>query len=169
MDYFLSYILLFGISGGEILILFLLILILFGPKRIPEIARTLGKGINEIKKVQRDINAEIHKYSDEIENPAKTIKEDIEGFRKDLDSDISDTYGNAPENPAGIGEEKTGQQKSYQPAEDLPYPYNQQQDLDKQKEEPKEKQEPAEENSPDTTQSSKNDGKEDDGENIPKT
>jgi len=64
-------ILLFGISGGEIFIIVLLILIFFGPKRIPEIARTLGKGINEIKKVQRDINAEINRYSDEIENPAK--------------------------------------------------------------------------------------------------
>lgn len=169
MDYFLSYILLFGISGGEILILFLLILILFGPKRIPEIARTLGKGINEIKKVQRDINAEIHKYSDEIENPAKTIKEDIEGFRKGLDSDISETYGNAPENPAGIGEEKTGQQQAYQPAEDLPYPYSQQQDLGEQKEELKQDKGGAEEHSPDTTQSNNVDAKEDDGENKPKT
>ena len=51
-----SHILLFGISGGEILIILLAVLVLFGPKKIPEIARMLGRGINDFKKVQREIN-----------------------------------------------------------------------------------------------------------------
>ncbi|TVQ11500.1 MAG: hypothetical protein EA361_12725 [Bacteroidetes bacterium] len=126
MNMYFGFILLFGISGGEIFIILLLILLLFGPKKIPEIARTLGKGINEIKKVQRDINAEIHRYSEEIENPAKEMKEDIEGFSKGL-SDIENV---SPENPpANIDSEQSGEIDESGPAvtdtDELPYPYNQ--------------------------------------------
>ncbi len=119
MDTNLSFILLFGISGGEIFIILLLILILFGPKKIPEIARSLGKGINEIKKVQRDINAEIHRYSEEIDNPAREIKEDIEGFSRGLtDAEKKSPSGSPTE------KDKNGKVSDAGP-EDLPYPYNQ--------------------------------------------
>lgn len=95
----ISFILLFGISGGEIIVVLLLILLLFGPKKIPEIARTIGKGMNEIKKVQRDINTEINRYSREIENPAKQIKEDIEGFKKGLNDQVAETFAEPGSTP----------------------------------------------------------------------
>ncbi len=117
---YFGFILLFGISGGEIFIILLLILLLFGPKKIPEIARTLGKGINEIKKVQRDINAEIHRYSEEIENPAREIKEDIEGFSKGL----SDIEKESPENQPAVKDD-SGLAETDTDTEELPYPYNQ--------------------------------------------
>lgn len=127
-------ILLFGISGGEIFIIVLLILIFFGPKRIPEIARTLGKGINEIKKVQRDINAEINRYSDEIENPVKQVKEDIEGFSKGLNK-AADIESSNDDSPAGK-EESIDNVAETNKDEDLPYPYNQ---INDEPEEPVEK------------------------------
>ena len=137
MNVTLIFIPLFGISGGEVLILFLLVLLLFGPKKIPEIARTLGKGINEIKKVQRDINAEIHRYSDEIENPVKQIKEDIQGFEKDLQSP-DETSENDKSKPANTDKKRTSYNDDYfnesanqardasksLPHDQLPYPYN---------------------------------------------
>ncbi len=123
MDISLSFILLFGISGGEIFIILLLILVLFGPKKIPEIARTLGKGINEIKKVQRDINAEIHRYSDEIENPAKDIREDIEGFSKGLADSEYKRDEHAPSSDSTPKDETN--KKDGEGEDDLPYPYNQ--------------------------------------------
>lgn len=43
----------------EILVIFLVVLLLFGAKRIPEIARGLGKGIREFKDATREISAEI--------------------------------------------------------------------------------------------------------------
>lgn len=117
-------ILLFGISGGEIFVIVLLILIFFGPKKIPEIARALGKGINEIKKVQKDINTEINRYSDEIENPVKKVKEDIEGFSKGLNkaAEINPSESNAGKSKT---EEKPDDNQQTQPDEELPYPYNQ--------------------------------------------
>jgi sec-independent protein translocase protein TatA len=55
----------FGNLGTpEILIIALIILILFGAKRIPEFMSGLGKGVREFKKAARDIQDEIEKPED---------------------------------------------------------------------------------------------------------
>jgi sec-independent protein translocase protein TatA len=46
-------------GGTELLLLMLLILILFGARRIPEMAQNLGKGIREFKKSLREVQTEI--------------------------------------------------------------------------------------------------------------
>jgi sec-independent protein translocase protein TatA len=43
-----------GLSGGELMVLAIAILILFGAKKIPEFARGLGQGIKDFKKASRD-------------------------------------------------------------------------------------------------------------------
>lgn len=48
-----------GIGTWEILLIFLVVLLLFGSKRIPEIAKGLGKGITEFKNAVRDVKSEI--------------------------------------------------------------------------------------------------------------
>ncbi len=45
----------FGLGPTELLIVFVIVLLVFGAKRIPEIARGLGKGIVEFKKAASDI------------------------------------------------------------------------------------------------------------------
>jgi sec-independent protein translocase protein TatA len=45
----------FGLSGTELIIVLVAILVLFGAKRIPEFAKGLGKGINEFKKASREV------------------------------------------------------------------------------------------------------------------
>lgn len=45
---------LLGLSGGELMVLAIAILILFGAKKIPEFARGLGQGIKEFKKASRE-------------------------------------------------------------------------------------------------------------------
>lgn len=48
-----------NLGASEILLIFLVILLLFGAKRIPEIARGLGKGIREFKDASTDIRREL--------------------------------------------------------------------------------------------------------------
>jgi sec-independent protein translocase protein TatA len=48
-----------SIGPMEILVIFLLILLLFGAKRIPEMAQGMGKGIKEFKKAMRDVQQEV--------------------------------------------------------------------------------------------------------------
>ena len=49
-----------GIGGPELLIVFLVVLVVFGPKRIPEVARGLGRVIGNVRRLsielQRDLN-----------------------------------------------------------------------------------------------------------------
>ncbi|RKZ27159.1 twin-arginine translocase TatA/TatE family subunit, partial [bacterium] len=45
----------FGIGWGELILIFLVILLLFGAKKLPEIGRALGKGIREFKRSIKEI------------------------------------------------------------------------------------------------------------------
>ena len=44
-----------GLGGGELVLVLVVILVLFGAKRIPEFAKGLGKGISEFKKASREV------------------------------------------------------------------------------------------------------------------
>ncbi len=65
----------FSLGGGEIFIILLVILLFFGSKKIPELARGLGKGIREFKDATNDIQRE-------IQDSAKSIKEDTDLHNK---------------------------------------------------------------------------------------
>jgi sec-independent protein translocase protein TatA len=45
----------FGIGGQELIFVFLIVLLIFGGKKIPEIARGLGRGIREFKKAKEGV------------------------------------------------------------------------------------------------------------------
>ena len=53
-----------GIGTFEILIILFIILLLFGAKKLPELAKGLGKGIKEFKKASNDIKEEVQKVTD---------------------------------------------------------------------------------------------------------
>lgn len=49
-----------NVGIGEILIILLVVLILFGSKKLPDLAQGLGKGIREFKKAIRDVEKDIN-------------------------------------------------------------------------------------------------------------
>jgi sec-independent protein translocase protein TatA len=59
----------FGIGWQEILLIALIVLLLFGARKIPEMMRSLGKGIRELKKGMKDIETEVK--DDASENDKK--------------------------------------------------------------------------------------------------
>jgi len=60
----------FGLGGTEIAVLFLIILLIFGPSQIPKMARGLGQAMREFRKAQREIKDELDR-DDEPEVPPK--------------------------------------------------------------------------------------------------
>ncbi len=46
-------------GGSELLLILIIVLILFGAKRIPEVAQNLGKGIREFKRSMREVQSEL--------------------------------------------------------------------------------------------------------------
>ncbi|TRW26536.1 twin-arginine translocase TatA/TatE family subunit [Flavobacterium zepuense] len=64
----------FGIGGGELFFIILVVLMLFGSDKIPEIARGLGRGMQQLKDATNEIKTEIHKSAD-VEGLKKTFTE----------------------------------------------------------------------------------------------
>jgi TatA/E family protein of Tat protein translocase len=79
------------ISAGEILLIILVIFLVFGPNKIPEIARMLGKGFNEVRNASSQIRSEINS---EVNN----FKEDL---NVDLDMDDKKTDKKETKKPSG--------------------------------------------------------------------
>ena len=68
-------------GGTELLLLMLVVLILFGARRIPEVAQNLGKGIREFKKSIKEVQTEIDSTESpkgKIEKPKQDEKSRIE-------------------------------------------------------------------------------------------
>ncbi len=65
------------ISGSEIFIILLVVLLLFGANKLPEIARGLGKGYQEFKKATNDIRSEFDEHTSDIRNEVNNLKKDI--------------------------------------------------------------------------------------------
>jgi len=72
------------ISGPEILVIGLIVLLLFGADKIPEIARGLGKGIRQVKDATDDIKSEIKKSAENQGLDTKSIKKEIDDVKDQM-------------------------------------------------------------------------------------
>ena len=84
--------LLFDVSGGEFLVILLFILIFFGSKNIPDLARGLGRGYRQLKDATNSIKREIQDGTGDItsslKRPLDQHLNDIKNTLNDVDTDI---------------------------------------------------------------------------------
>ncbi len=69
------------ISGQEIFIVLVVALILFGAKKLPDIAKGLGKGMREFRKATDDIKREFNESTKDVQDDIKDISDSV---NKDL-------------------------------------------------------------------------------------
>ena len=55
------------LGGTEIMWIAIVVLVLFGAKKVPELMKGVGTGIKEFKKASRDVQDELHRAMDEVE------------------------------------------------------------------------------------------------------
>jgi len=67
----------FNISGGEIFVIILVAIIFFGKKGIPNVARTLGRGIRQFKDATQEIQNDILSASREVQDEVKKQQNDM--------------------------------------------------------------------------------------------
>ena len=89
-----SIILFLNMSGGEIFVIMIFILLFFGAESIPKVAKSAGKILYQIRNATDDIKRDIQNSSNNIRkdimdktkgnNPIKDLKDDIEDSIKDI-------------------------------------------------------------------------------------
>ena len=62
----------FDVGGGELLLIVLAILLLFGPKKLPEVAQTIGKGMRKVKQAQAQFQSQLSEIQKEINTDDKS-------------------------------------------------------------------------------------------------
>lgn len=85
-----------NMGGGEIMVILAVVLLLFGGKKLPELARGLGKGIRDFKDASEGVKREIHRNINSV------------GIVDDIESVINDTNTNR-HHPSDIASEPEAQ------------------------------------------------------------
>jgi TatA/E family protein of Tat protein translocase len=80
----------------ELLIIFVIALLVFGPKKLPELGKSLGKGLREFKKATEDLKSNWEDQMKEIEEPLKETAKDL----KDTGHEMTTAIEQAAADPA---------------------------------------------------------------------
>tara|TARA_B100000902_G_scaffold397010_1_gene459518 strand:- start:1534 stop:1806 length:273 start_codon:yes stop_codon:yes gene_type:complete len=76
------------ISGTELVFIFFIVLLVFGADKIPSIAKSLAKGVTQVRNATNEIKSEIQKSVDSNElggGVGKNIKEEVDKVKDDFD------------------------------------------------------------------------------------
>lgn len=84
----------FDIGFQELIIIFIVALLVFGPKKLPEIANTLGKGIGELKRAMENVRNQVHEEVKDLKDPIDPLK-----LKEELYSKIEEPIRKAIEEP----------------------------------------------------------------------
>jgi len=85
----------FGIGMTELIVIFAIGLIVLGPKRLPELARSLGRGIAEFRRASMDLRKEFMEASDE----ARIAPPQLASDTAEKATDPKPAGGEAPRDP----------------------------------------------------------------------
>ncbi len=84
----LPVLLFFDISGGELLIIMVVVFLVFGPEKMPEMARKAGRLMNQMKKASSDLTNEFKKETSVIQNEINAahakVDEQIDSVRREV-------------------------------------------------------------------------------------
>ena len=97
----------FDLGIQELIVIFVVALIVFGPKRLPELGRTLGKGLFELKKAMEGIKEQMSEETEGMQSPTNTLPAQEE--KKDEGSMQPDSaYAPSQSPPDNKGQEPQG-------------------------------------------------------------
>lgn len=71
-------------------LIFLVALLVFGPRKLPEIGRTLGKGLREFKKASDDLKSQWDEHMRDAEAPVQDLKQTMREVQSDVEASVQD-------------------------------------------------------------------------------
>ncbi len=78
------------LSFSEILAIIVVSILVFGPQKIPQIARDLGNGIRTLRNASDEIKREILKETEDIKNPINEIEKEITEAKDEITKEFRD-------------------------------------------------------------------------------
>ena len=70
----------------EMIFIFVLALLIFGPKKLPELGRSFGKGLAEFRKASNELKSTFQREMDNIETETKQVKEAASELKRNVDT-----------------------------------------------------------------------------------
>src|SRR5579884_4361831 len=70
----------------EMIVIFLVALVLFGPKKLPELGKTLGKAISEFRRAQSELKTTFEHHMRELERENESLKEVTRSYTNEITS-----------------------------------------------------------------------------------
>ena len=94
----------FGIGGGELVFIMFIVLMLFGSDKVPEMARTMGKAMAQLKNATNDIKSEIQKGAEANGFDQKTLDSLTGGINSEINKAKENLLGDTSNTLNGITE-----------------------------------------------------------------
>jgi len=85
----------FGIGMPELIIILVIALVVIGPKKLPDLAKALGKGLAEFKKATSDIKEGLN-LDEDFKEARNDLADAVSGLDKPLDLEETKTIGEKP-------------------------------------------------------------------------
>lgn len=92
----------FGIGGGELVFILFVVLMLFGSDKVPEMARTMGKAMAQLKNATNDIKSEIQKGAEANGFDQKTLNQLTGGVNSEIEKAKTSFLGDTTKTFNGI-------------------------------------------------------------------
>ena len=83
------------IGTGELILIIVIAIIVFGPDKLPKIARSIGKAFGTAKKYARQVGDELKEYEEEVEDVASTLRDPLGLKKKDSPAKPAEEPGQA--------------------------------------------------------------------------
>lgn len=79
-----------SIGPAELILIFIVALLVFGPKKLPEIGRSVGKAIREFKKTSEEIKGRIEEEieASEVKDAARTLETEVKEIKDNLTKEL---------------------------------------------------------------------------------
>jgi TatA/E family protein of Tat protein translocase len=78
-----------SLGWSEMALIFMVALLVFGPKKLPEIGRTLGKGLREFKKASDELKSNWEEHLREAEAPVHELKQTMQEVQSDVEASVT--------------------------------------------------------------------------------